>query len=88
MSIKSLIALPLLTFSFSLTYSFFASPTLASCKSSGFCSWEEYRVHCKWKNGKFGLKYRSCAAQYRNCRSFPADTLPAYRECDNWQNRL
>jgi hypothetical protein len=90
MSIKSLITLPLLLLSFGLTYSFFASPALASCDSSGNCFWEEYRVHCKWKNGRFGLKYRSCASQYRVCRKLANIPLqPATpQKCDDWQNRF
>lgn len=90
MTIKSLTLFPLLTFTFGLTSYFFDPLALAERNSFGTNTWREYRTHCIWKRGKIGLKYRSCAAQYRVCSQFTRYGKPPAQpqKCGNWNNRF
>jgi hypothetical protein len=49
--------------------------------------WEETRVHCVWKTNKWGIKYRSCGPQYRNCQQAnpPGKPRPP-QTCGDWEN--
>jgi hypothetical protein len=88
MNTKSLITLPVVSIFFGLTSSF-ADPAFAECTAFGSCSTREYRTHCEWKSGKFGMKYRSCAAQYRVCKySILHGGKMTPTKCDDWHNRF
>jgi hypothetical protein len=86
MKIKSIIALPVLSIAFGVASSF-VMPAIAGCSAFGECSTREYRTHCEWKSGKFGMKYRSCAAQYRVCKSYSYRGVNKPEKCDDWQNK-
>lgn len=89
MTIKSLAVFPILTLAFGLSHYFFAPLALAENDSFGTSTWREYRNHCVWKKGKFGMKYRSCAAQYRACKKFTGNngTSSTPQQCGDWINR-
>lgn len=91
MIIKSLSIFPLLALTLGLASYFFAPLALAESDNFGTNHWREYRNHCTWKSGRFGVKYRSCAAQYRACSQFTGygkDRRILPQKCGDWHNRF
>ena len=50
-------------------------------------SWLEYRTHCVWRSGKWGMMYKSCSPQTRTCQSMSTVGGGGRTSCTPWQNR-
>jgi hypothetical protein len=85
MKIKEFTALPVLSLTIGLVFSFTPAAS-AEYDNFGNTKWVERRVHCTWKNGKFGLKYKSCSPQQRSCKQFIGyNGVPAKPQtCSDW----
>ncbi len=64
------------------------SEDCSKLEKQGTCSWVERRVNCEWKKGRFGIKYRSCAAQQRVCKGDMDRGRRTWQECGVWGNSL
>lgn len=84
-SVKTLAIFATTIFCCSASVLLTAKPAVSKdCNPKGNCTWVERRVNCEWKKGRFGIKYRSCAAQQRSCSSWNGNP----QQCGVWGNSL